>query len=108
AAEALAAALEGVEEAPVPALENQSTEELLSRLADGDLDCVAVDSLVLRVANPYHPEIAQAFDLTGDMPLAWLLAPGSEDLGEPVRLWFAGMKKTGAFASLERRFFGFL
>ncbi|MEQ9145416.1 MAG: membrane-bound lytic murein transglycosylase MltF [Parvibaculaceae bacterium] len=108
AAEALAAALAEVEGAPPPRIENQSTEELLARLAEGDLDCVAADGLVLRVVNPYHPEIVQAVDLTGEQPIAWLLAPGSEDLAEPVRLWFAGMKKTGAFAALERRFFGFL
>ncbi len=107
-AEALAAALAEVEGAPPPRLENQSTEELLARLAEGDLDCVAADGLVLRVVNPYHPEIVQAVDLTGEQPIAWLLAPGSEDLAEPVRHWFAGMKKTGAFAALERRFFGFL
>ena len=108
AAEALAAALADVEDAAPLRLENQPTEDLLSRLAEGDLDCVAVDELVLRVTNPYHPEIAQAFDLTGEQPIAWLLAPGSEDLGEPVRHWFAGTKKSGTFASLERHFFGFL
>ncbi|MEQ8267709.1 MAG: membrane-bound lytic murein transglycosylase MltF [Parvibaculum sp.] len=107
AADALAAALEGVEGA-VLRLESQSTEELLTRLAGGDFDCVAADSLVLKVANPYLPDIQQAFDLTGDQRLAWMLAPGSEDVKEHLRLWYAGAKKSGLAARLDRHFFGFL
>ncbi|MFN4355914.1 membrane-bound lytic murein transglycosylase MltF [Parvibaculum sp.] len=107
AAEALLAALEGVDGVR-PSIENQSAEELLSRISEARLDCVVLDSILLRVANPYHPEIAEAFAISGEMPFAWLLAPGSEDLAEPMRLWLAGMKKSGTFAALERRFFGFL
>ena len=107
ASEALLAALEGIEDVS-PRFENRSAEELLSRISEGSLDCAALDSILLRVANPYHPEIAEAFAISGEMPFAWFLAPGSEDLAEPMRLWLAGMKKSGTFAALERRFFGFL
>jgi membrane-bound lytic murein transglycosylase F len=107
AAEALLAALDGIEGVAAQ-IENQPTEELLNRISGGGLDCVALDSITLRVANPYHPEIAEAFAISGEMPFAWFLAPGSEDLAEPMRQWHAGMKKSGAFAALERRFFGFL
>lgn len=107
AAEALLAALEGVDDVIVR-IENQPAEEFLNRISEGNLDCVVLDSILLRVTNPYHPEIAEAFAISGEMPFAWFLAPGSEDLAEPIRLWQAGMKKSGAFAALERRFFGFL
>jgi|TARA_B100000614_G_scaffold255298_2_gene272068 membrane-bound lytic murein transglycosylase F len=107
AAEALAASVEGVEEVALH-LEDQPAEELLALVAEGRYDCAAADSLVLKVVNPYHPDLAQAFDLSGEMPLAWFLAPGSEDLKDRVRTWFAGTKKSGALAALERRFFGFL
>lgn len=88
--------------------ENRSVEDLLSSASEGKLDCVALDALTLRVANPYHPELTEAFSLSGEMPLGWFLAPGSEELGEAMRVWLAGMKKTGTFSALERRFFGFL
>lgn len=107
AAEALLAALDGIEGVAL-SIENHPAEELLARISDGELDCVALDSIMLRVANPYHPEIAEAFAISGEMPFGWLLAPGSEDLAEPMRQWLAGMKKSGAFAALERRFYGFL
>src|SRR5690606_30019174 len=107
AAEALAAGAEGAEEAALQ-LEDQSTEELLALVAGGRYDCAAAGSLVLKVVKPYHPDLAQAFDISGEMPLAWFLAPGSDDLKDRVRTWFAGTKKSGALAALERRFFGFL
>ena len=107
AAKALLAAAEGVEEVALH-IDDQPAEELLARVAEGGYDCAAVDALTLKVVNPYYPELAQAFDISGEMPLGWFLAPGSEDLKESVRLWFAGTKKSGALASLERRFFGFL
>jgi len=107
AAEALAVAVGKIETVSVTEI-NQSTEELLARVAAGDFDCAAADSLVFKVSNPYHPELVQAFDLTGDMPLAWFLAPGSEDLKDHLRAWFAGTRKSGTLAALQRRFFGFL
>ncbi|ABS62598.1 Lytic transglycosylase catalytic [Parvibaculum lavamentivorans DS-1] len=107
AAEALAIAVGKIETVSVTEL-NQSTEELLARAAAGDFDCVAADSLIFKVNNPYHPELVQAFDLTGEMPVAWFLAPGSEDLKDHLRAWFAGAKKSGAVAALQRRFSGFL
>ncbi|MEP2911499.1 MAG: membrane-bound lytic murein transglycosylase MltF [Parvibaculum sp.] len=107
AAEALAVAAEGAEDVALH-LEDQPAEELLARVVNGDYDCAAVDSLTLKVVNPYHPEIAEAFDISDEMPLGWFLAPGSEDLKDHFRAWFAGTKKSGALAALERRFFGFL
>ncbi|MEX1155164.1 membrane-bound lytic murein transglycosylase MltF [Parvibaculum sp.] len=86
----------------------ENTETLLSRVAARRLDCALSDARILQIVNPYYPELMQAFELTGDFPVAWLVAPGSEDLVDPLRHWFAGMKKSGRFAALERRFFGFL
>lgn len=109
AAEALASALADKENLTVSLhYKNRPTEDLLGEVSEGEGDCVAVDALTLRVANPHHPEIAEAFPLSGDMPLGWFLAPGSEDIAEPMRVWLAGAKKTGTLSAMERRFFGFL
>lgn len=109
AAETLASALsEKGNGAFSPRYQSRPVEDLLTDLSEGEGDCVAVDELTLRVANPYHPEITEAFPLSGETSLGWFLAPGSEDLAEPLRLWLAGMKKTGTLSALERRFFSFL
>ena len=87
---------------------SENVEALLARVAAGRLDCALTDGRTFQVVNPYYPELMQAFELTGDFPVAWLAAPGSEDLAEPMRRWFAGIRKTGQLSALERRFFGFL
>lgn len=43
----------------------ENTEVLLARVAEGSLDCALSDARIFRVVNPYHPELAQAFELTG-------------------------------------------
>lgn len=86
----------------------ENTEALLARVAAGSLDCALSDARIFRIVNPYYPELMQAFELTGDFPVAWLAAPGSEDLAQQLRRWHAGAIKSGQFSALERRFFGFL
>ncbi|HEY4344862.1 MAG TPA: membrane-bound lytic murein transglycosylase MltF [Parvibaculum sp.] len=88
--------------------QDKPVEELLETVADGALDCTVANTLELQVNNPYYPELIEAFPITGDEPLAWLLAPGSQDLGQYVKSWMANMKKSGALAEIERQFFGFL
>ena len=87
---------------------SENTEALLARVAASRLDCALTDSRTFQIVNPYYPELMQAFELTGDFPVTWLAAPGSEDLVAQMRIWHAGMKKSGQFSALERRFFGFL
>ncbi|MGB5091916.1 MAG: membrane-bound lytic murein transglycosylase MltF [Parvibaculum sp.] len=83
-------------------------ETLMQQVTDGALDCTLADALLFRITNPYYPELVQAFALTGDQQIGWLLASGSEDLREYLRTWFAGARKSGIFSSIERRFYGFL
>lgn len=83
-------------------------ETLMQQVMDGALDCTFADSLVLRITNPYYPELTQAIALTGDQQIGWLLAPGSEDMRDYLRTWFAGARKSGIFGGIERRFYGFL
>ena len=104
AALALAARTEGLQVARAA----EPVESLLEIVAGGGLDCTVANTLELQVTNPYYPELVEAFALTGDEPLAWFMAPGSEDLGGYVKAWMAGLKKSGALAEIARQFFGFL
>lgn len=87
---------------------DRPVEDLLEAVAEGKLDCTIANTLELQVNNPYYPEIIEAFPVTGQEPLAWMLAPGSEDLGRYIKAWMADMKKSGALARIERQFYGFL
>jgi membrane-bound lytic murein transglycosylase F len=86
----------------------EPVENILASVAEGDLDCTVASSLELQINNPYYPELAEAFAVTGDQPLAWLAAPGSEDVAEYLANWLAELKKVGELAEIGRRYFGFL
>ena len=86
----------------------EPVENILASVADGDLDCTVASSLELQINNPYYPELAEAFAVTPDQPLAWLAAPGSEDVAEYLANWLAELKKAGELAEIGRRYFGFL
>lgn len=83
-------------------------EHLLAAVAEGGLDCTAANSPELQTNNPYFPELIEAFALTGEEPVAWLAAPGSEDLADYLKGWIAAERKSGALLDSARRFFGFL
>lgn len=104
AIELLAAKTPGVfvGEAPEP------VETLLEYVAEGRLDCTVANTPELQVNNPYYPELIQAFELTGDQPVAWFVAPGSEDLADYLKGWMAEQRKSGFLLDVARRFFGFL
>ncbi|HEX7775114.1 MAG TPA: membrane-bound lytic murein transglycosylase MltF [Parvibaculum sp.] len=87
---------------------HEPVEKLLEVVASGQLDCTVANTLELQVNNPYYPELVEAFPLTGEQPLAWFAAPGSEDLAKYLKTWMAGMAKKGTEADLAKRFFGFL
>ncbi|MDR3499506.1 MAG: membrane-bound lytic murein transglycosylase MltF [Parvibaculum sp.] len=86
----------------------EPVEKLLEVVASGRLDCTVANTLELQVNNPYYPQLVEAFPLTGEEPLAWLMAPGSEDLAKFLKTWMAGMSKSGALGDIAKRFFGFL
>ncbi|MEN6541947.1 membrane-bound lytic murein transglycosylase MltF [Parvibaculum sp.] len=89
-------------------LKREPVENILAAVADGELDCTVASSLELQINNPYYPELAEAFAITGDQPLAWLAAPGSEDVVDYLADWIADLKKAGELAEIGRRYFGFL
>lgn len=86
----------------------EPVEKLLEVVASGRLDCTVANTLELQVNNPYYPQLVEAFPLTGEEPLAWLMALGSEDLAKFLKTWMTGMSKSGALGDIAKRFFGFL
>lgn len=86
----------------------EPVERLLEYVAEGRLDCTAANSPELQTNNPYFPELVEAFALSGDEPVAWLAAPGSQDLADYLKGWMTEQRKSGALLDSARRFFGFL
>lgn len=96
----------------LPALawkENTSmeSEELLEKLAMGQLDVVVADSNVVDVAKNYLPILETAFDLGDKQPLAWAFPKDVDNfLLEKSNDFFARIKKDGTLKRLLDRYYG--
>lgn len=88
--------------------DREPVETLLEAVASGQLDCTVANSPELQTNNPYFPELVEAFPLTEEEPVAWLVAPGSEDLADYLKQWMDEQRKSGFLLDIARRFFGFL
>lgn len=106
--ETLTALLESVPELKWEAITDGTTEQLLQRVAEGDLDCTVVDSNILAIHQRYMPKLQAALTLGSEMDLAWMLPAGSESLKEALESWFENYQASGELAALMNRYYGYL
>ncbi len=84
-----------------------STQELLAKVADGALDCVAANELQIAYARNLQPGLSGAFDIGAPSRLAWAF-PRDVDptLFEQVQAFFARIRQDGTLRRLLDRFYG--
>jgi membrane-bound lytic murein transglycosylase F len=68
----------------LPAEEEADTEELLYRVANGDLEATVADDDMVEEVNSYLRTLRAALPLTGQRPVAWAIRPGSPELKAAV------------------------
>ena len=64
--------------------EHWDTEQILSRVGEGEYDATVADEDVVRAVRSYRDDIRQAFALTGPRPIGWAMRPDSPDLKQAV------------------------
>jgi len=69
-----------------------STEQILEKVANKEIDCTVTDSNIVSLNRRYYPDIIVALSLSEPQELAWLLAPGSDYFKQYMENWF---KQTG-------------
>ncbi len=85
-----------------------ATEELLQRVADGDLDCTVADSNIVTVNQRYYPELAVAFPVSDPQQLAWIVSERAKPLLSELERWFASVKRGGELAVIDSRYYGYI
>ncbi len=95
----------------VPELEwrevDLSAEELLTRLAEGKIDYVVVDSTQINLAKNFYPNLGVAFGLEGPVGRAWAFSPFAErELLEETQRFFDRIEQDGTLARLLDRYYG--
>lgn len=81
-------------------------EELLEMVWQGELDCTVADSNIVTINRRYHPELRVAFNLSGNLPMAWVVADYVEGLRPAIRAWLEEFKRSGGYKSWHERYYG--
>ena len=85
-----------------------STEELLEKVANHEIDCTIADSNIYSLNLRYFTEILFAFTISGREQLAWVLAPDSKELEADMYAWLNNFYQTGAMAQLKDHYYSYV
>ncbi|MFH1038272.1 MAG: transporter substrate-binding domain-containing protein [PVC group bacterium] len=79
-----------------------SSDDILDRVASGDVDLAVEDSNVLAVALSYRSDVRPVLDLTGQREIAWGLRPDNPELLQAVNRFLEGAARTGSGGEVYR------
>ncbi|MEL7297892.1 MAG: membrane-bound lytic murein transglycosylase MltF [Pseudomonadota bacterium] len=81
--------------------------DLLTALADGNLDYTVADSTDFNINRHFHPELRIALDLEVADSIAWAFAPGSDDsLIQRANQYLAKIRRNGELTRILDRYYG--
>jgi len=84
-----------------------STEELLAKVAQNEIDCTIADSNIYALNQRYFPNIALAFAISSREQLAWVMAENSKDLEANMYSWLNSYNQSGSMAQLKDHYYSF-
>ena len=85
--------------------ESQSSEELLRRVADGEIDYTIADSHLFALLRHFYPDLRVAFSLGPQNHVAWALPKDAETLRENIAAYFAEIEATGELEQILDRYY---
>jgi len=87
-------------------LENKSMTEILGMVNENSVPIAIADSNWIAMYRYLFPEVRVAFDITGELPVAWMYKRKSDrSLDKSVRNFFRKIKKNGTLEKLINRYY---
>ncbi len=83
-----------------------STEQVLEKVADRQVDCTVADSNIVSLNQRYYPELVVAFPLSEAQELAWLLPPNSGNFKQFLAEWFDHIEDDSSLDIINERYYG--
>jgi len=83
------------------------TEDLISEVANGDIEITIADSNVADLCRLYFPQATIAGPITGKEDLGWAVHPNANKLLKKINSFFAHIKKNGVYEKIYRRYYAF-
>jgi len=85
---------------------NYDVEELVRRVATGEIDYTIVDSNLFDLLRHSHPDARAAFSLGTETPIAWALRKTTDSsLRESISAYFAELHATGELSQIIERYY---
>jgi membrane-bound lytic murein transglycosylase F len=83
-----------------------TTEELIKRVANGDIDYTIADSHLFALLRHFYPDLRVGFSLGPQAQIAWALPPGGAgSLRESIAAYFAEIQATGELEKILDRYY---
>ena len=82
-----------------------SAEELIKRVAAGEIDYTIADSHLFAVLRHFYPDLRVAFSLGPENQVAWVLPRGEDSLRESIAAYFAEIEATGELDKILDRYY---
>jgi membrane-bound lytic murein transglycosylase F len=80
-------------------------EELLRKVAAGEIDYTIADSHVFALLRHFYPDVRVAFNLGPMNHVAWVLPKKAEELRESIAAYFAEIEATGELQRIFDRYY---
>lgn len=84
---------------------NLDSEQLIQRVALGEIDYSVCDENVGLVNTTYYPQLDVATAISFPQHVAWALKPHSDSLKKVIDQWISGYRKTKQYAILYNKYF---
>lgn len=82
-----------------------STEMILRRVHEGEVDCTLADSNIVSINRRYYPELDVVRPMSEAQELAWMMPQQAEGLAQAVEEWFTEVEDTPLLSSLMTRYY---
>lgn len=84
---------------------NQESEQLIQRVALGEIDYTVCDENVGLVNATYYPQLDVGTAISFPQYVAWAVHPRSDSLKKVIDQWIAGYRRTDKYAILYNKYF---
>lgn len=85
--------------------EKMEVEQLISKVAKGEIKYTIADENVAMVNQTYYPELDIKTTVSFPQNLAWALRKGANHLTQDVNMWLIDFQKTKEYKRIYRRYF---
>lgn len=83
----------------------EEVEDLIARVASGDIQYTIADENVAKVNQIYHPGIDVSTKVSTPQNLAWALRKGADHLTKDINMWLINFQKTRKYKNIYRKYY---